>query len=743
MDVVKENISLKELTELENLSVRSLNVCELNGLNDLLGILNYYWENNNFLGLRNCGQKSNTELIELCKKYDEFAIKPIKEKPKNPIEKQIDSLTVRQKKVLNNLLESQASNLSVRSLNAIEKVSDSNITIRGLKEILINPNYDLGKIKNIGKKSVDELFQFFNEIREQVEIVQLFENDEELTVELFNTYLRRKFCIKPEDIVKIWNNYNSESGLPIFKTIDILITNGYLLDGKETEIFKRGFNFWINSETENLEEIASIINVTRERTRQIRKRMLDELDSHFSFLNSLEFDSLNLYGIDTDSDIIIIDENLIEEIQQKENVDFNNIFITKILSILLYKTHSLVGNFASCIFNSVKPKGIEYSWNSIYLVRNEIEKCFDFDSLAIDINNRIFDRIEEEYSFHFETYLISFFNEGFETDSFLITPIAEHIIFNEFEITIDIYDQIIFSRNTKKQVIEYVYDILEERNEPLDIYQIYEILNSKYPNVTKSAEALRGSCQRDPNLIYFGRSSTYGLRVWEKDETVKGGTMHDIAEEFLAQFENPKHIDEITEYVSQYRPTVTSKNLLYNLKSAENRRFRFFKNYHIGLIEKQYDETFVRNNNAKIIRRTWEENFELLSAFAESNDRLPFSSGTEEELKLYRFMNIQLNKANKNQVDQNKFELLNELIEKYNYVKRAKRSPKNIDSSYQELTQFIKTNNRLPNARHENERYLYHFYYRQTKLFENGELTPEQEDMYSETKELIQDIYGN
>ncbi len=121
MDIVKENISLSKLIHKENLTVRSSNVCEWNGLNDLLGILNHFWDNNNFLNLRNCGQKSNTELIELCKKYEDFPLRPIKERLENPIEKQIESLTVRQKKILNNIIESQASNLSVRSLNAIER----------------------------------------------------------------------------------------------------------------------------------------------------------------------------------------------------------------------------------------------------------------------------------------------------------------------------------------------------------------------------------------------------------------------------------------------------------------------------------------------------------------------------------------------------------------------------------------------------------------------------------------------
>jgi hypothetical protein len=82
---------------------------------------------------------------------------------------------------------------------------------------------------------------------------------------------------------------------------------------------------------------------------------------------------------------------------------------------------------------------------------------------------------------------------------------------------LDADENIKFRRNTKKQVIEYVYEILEERNEPLTIYELFDFIEKKYPNVSKSAEALRGSCQKDSKLIFFGRSSTYGLKKWEDE----------------------------------------------------------------------------------------------------------------------------------------------------------------------------------------------------------------------------------
>ncbi len=63
------NISLNDLAEIENLSIRTINVCRYYSLNDIRSILEYYWKYGDFLRLRNSGRKSNLELINLCIKY--------------------------------------------------------------------------------------------------------------------------------------------------------------------------------------------------------------------------------------------------------------------------------------------------------------------------------------------------------------------------------------------------------------------------------------------------------------------------------------------------------------------------------------------------------------------------------------------------------------------------------------------------------------------------------------------------
>jgi len=674
MNLAIKNISLEELRDAHNLSVRSLNACQNRGLNDLHSLLNYFSENKNFMRLRSCGNKSNDELIAICERYINCEIieitspSELQEKQrilknsesKNKIQELIDNLSVKQKRLINNIIASQINELSIRSHNVLKNYTDSEFTLKKLNEIIINPNFKILKLRNAGKSTQIELEIFFRTIREQLELIKDINNQKELSIELCNSFLKRKFCNNDYIIKNIWYNYKIEEAPPIFKIINVLITHEVLFDSNERVVFERGFNFWKNNETSTLESIGNKIGITRERARQIKKQIYDNLLGTFSFIKGLDFDGLNYYGIDLDADLVIIDEDVIDEINKKESTNFNGIFITKIFSILLENTHALIGDFKASTKSNKQSCGKSYSWNSIYLVKKRITKWLSFEALVADVNRRNTERIEEDYSLHFEAYILNFQKSQHDVDYRKLLPIVEHILFCEFEIIIDVFDQITFKRKTKKQLNKLIYDILVEKNKPLDLYEIYDLLALKQPNAVKNTDALRSACQRDPNLMYFGRSSTYGLKSWEKDRTIKGGTMHDIAEEFLLKFKTPKHIDEIVKYVSQYRPEVTNRNLYYNLKSAENRRFSFFPNSYIGLIVKQYDAAFSTELSSAKTRMTWDESFELLTNFVNENNRLPLSTGIASEQKLYRFLNVQLRKSNKN-----KLKRINKLLEKY------------------------------------------------------------------------------
>lgn len=734
------NYSLEQLAEIENLGVRSQNVCRYYSLNCLKDIIFYYKKNGDFLKARNCGSKSNDELIKVCTKYEGFFINElatqIEEENKSPIVIKIEKLKVRQKKIVNNLIVSSFNDLSVRSSNALKTYLDEQINLKGFKSLFSEKNLKLTNLKNVGKKSIEEIQTFLNLINEQIEIVSVFDNEDELTIELFNSFLTRTFGVSPAILSKIGNEYDFSNGLPIFKTLDVLINSDFLFDAKEKEVFRKGLMYTNSNTISSLDEISQTLSLSRERVRQIRKIIYDNLTSTFSFIKVLEIDSINFYGIDFSSDMIIIDDEIIIEINKKETNSFNALFINKILSLLFEKTYSLIGNEENTICQRIIRTS--HNWKSTYLIKNKNVKSFDFESFINDVSIRLADRIEEDYSFHFETYLLNFQTDNYDDGISSNIDICEHLLFNEFEISLDAYDNIVFKGNTKKQVHEYSYEALEQLSEPSKVQQIYEKVKELYPDFNTNPSKIRASMKQNNGFVPFGRTSVFGLKKWEEEQDIRGGTIREIAEEFLLTQKEPKHIDEITEYVNRYRDT-NAKNIYANLKMEENNRFVFFSGPLIGLKSKTYiNHDFTSHKDKQVIRKTWEESFQLLEEFAQENNRLPFSTGSELEERLYRFLNVQLNKSEKGKVEESKINKLTQLCEKYDFKKRKRRKSKSTNETYTELLDFILMERRLPKASSETK--LYHFLYTQGKLFNKGSLSKEYQEKYLEVKELINKI---
>jgi len=739
---VIENIELKKLADIENISVRAYNICAYNDLLDLGKILQYFWENGDFKKIRNCGNNSNQELIDICNKY-KYSISKTDNNtripsPKNEIREIIENLTVKQKAVLNNIVSAKFNSLSQRSSNALSDYLNHTITIKNLKEhIFSDTNFETSTLKNIGSKASEELNLFLKEIKEFIKLVAIFENEEDLTIELFNALLIKLFSVDPKTIGIIGENYDFSDGIPVFKTINILIENDYVFKKKEKAIFNNSLGFFENKNPLTLEKTGNMIGLTRERTRQIRNKLLDNFNRHFSFVGFFEKENLNLYSLDTTSLLLNVDQIFIDELSKNEMVNYNKFFINRILSALLKDKYSLIGDENKGVLRNLSGK--HYNWNSTYLILKRFQLIFDFEKLINDVGVRLSEKIEEEYKFHFQTYLLNFK----KVDCFIfldeISQIAEQILYNEFEIVIDIDDNITFSRNSMKTVIDYISDILKEASKPLTVYEIFDILNQQSPGISKSAEALRGSCQRDKRLIYFGRSSTYGLKIWEeKLENIKGGTMHDLSEEFLLKFDEPKQIDEIAEYVRSFRNNVTSKNLFYNLKSAEHRRFTFFQKSFIGLASKSYNaDLFPTVPKYYSNKKSWEENFQLLEIFTSKNERLPYSSGSDAETKLYRFLNVQVRRLS--ELGNTKKELIEKLMLKFNYQKRTRNNMK-WEQSYNELISFLHGNRRMPSIQISNEQKLYGFFYRQRKLYKEGKLSDEYLSRFIEVTEILKNI---
>jgi hypothetical protein len=591
-----EEINYSTINQSKNLSVRSLNSLRfyLRGNLDIININEKILSNGDFYiqKLRNVGKKSIPEIIqfieslkkELFRNTDLNFTNEKTPKHQNPIITFISNLTRIQREIVNSFIEINSNNLSNRSKNALTSFLDGNLKIRNISErILTNDRFNFQDIKNVGKKTVTELKSFFDSIIDFIAKVSEVENENEL-IALRNRFIIEKtFSISsiPDEILK------SQS---IFTLVDFLISKNVIFDKNENIIFLRAFKIYNNLTPLTLDEIAEELKISRERVRQIRKAILRNLFSNLQFLRNLDDDLYRKYSLDQNQQLINVDEILNKMINQINNTNFS----TEFNSILIYSyipdKYELLGNiedvFQPKIFNS---RG-RHNWDNFYLVSQDLTNIFDFNKFVDDLSKRLNDRIEETYSFHFKSYLSNFLKVEDRSITALVLPVAEKIINKEFNLIIDLNDNIVFKRNTVKQVPEFAIEALEKLGAPANIEEIYKLIEKDFPEITKSKEALRGSLQQTPEIIYFGRSSTYGLKKWETEKDgIKGGTIKDIIFDYLNDKNYPIHILELVNEVHRYRGETNAKNIITNLKLDPQNQFLIFNQSFIGLSCKSYN----------------------------------------------------------------------------------------------------------------------------------------------------------
>ncbi|MBI9038341.1 MAG: hypothetical protein JEY97_09430 [Bacteroidales bacterium] len=739
-----ENISINNLLDINDISVETYNICKYNNINDLEQIIIHFLENSNFKKLQNCGDISNKELLTICKKYNYFRKHLDNQRKeiisKNPFVQAIETFSSEQENIINNLITSKFKKLSIRSSKALSSYLNSSINISGLNEYYFKtPNFDFKVLKNVGITAKIEMTRFLSDIKKMIESVSELKDEADLKRELLSSFLIKQFSVSTETIDAICNDYDFKNGIPIFKTIYYLIEHGYIFDVNEKIVFNYSIGFFEDKIPDTIKETSKKIGLTKERARQIRIQLIKRLGKFFNLFSELDIDLINLYNINLDDELIDFDKKLVEEISKTESVNFNILFINRLLANILSKYFTLVGNDICFIFRITKKK--LYSWKATYLVSKSICSEFDFEKMIDDVSSRLSKRIAREYKLNLQSYLLNF--QKTESIGHLnsILEISKYILSNELGVIPDNEDNIVFKRTSNKLIVEYIIEVLEEANKPLTNVEIYERLSQTKPGILKNLESVRSNSIKESRIICFGRTSTYGLKSWEdKQENIKGGTMHDIAEEYLLKYDTPKHVDEIAEYVNIYRNNISSRNLLDNLKSARKRRFVFFEGRYIGSCKIEYKNFHkISLDNKQIILRSWEDNFRRLCEFATKNNRLPYSSSLKEEKKLYGFLNLQIRRFEN--FDKNRKEKISKLLDKYNYQKGKKHINEVAwENSYKSLNEFIIENKRGPMALKTDEKYLYDFFYSQRKLFHEKRLSKKHGSQFLNILRLLNEV---
>lgn len=582
-----EDITLEEVAQKFKLSVRATNVCGRQGLKTLKAILNYFDQNLTFLNIRHCGEKTEKELIALCVMEKNIRAAVITSTPQqNQTLLRLSTFDPFQRSTLNQHLQYLISKLSVRCYNSLKEISESYNNREIIEKIFI-PEFNFIGIRNVGTRSVEELQEFKSQISIFIDFLHGLGKDQ-LNKEYSKLIIKRSFpSVSDEIYAKVELAFDDHSNIKVFQLISIL-TRNCIFSKKELKCFDALYSATIHDRTSNT-TISKEAGITRERLRQIKNALSENIENHLLFISNIPLETIVCYNITRANYLNIIDNQFVEKVNTTENVNYNKTFISTVFEILFKASHKILG--AREVIYGERKTARKKEYKNCYLINLLLFDCFRFEDFVQDIFTKKTEKRNESFSLHFTGYLYEFIKEEGNVYFDEIKAICEKILLEEFDLLVNSEGYLDFEINSKISYRDSIVRLFETAKEMMTIKQLTELFKYRYQALDISESIVRSILQRDKKMfIYFGRSSTYGLRKWESEfDNIKGGTIREIVREYLSHHDAPKHISEIYSHVSQYRKTY-ARSILDNLKADESGTFIFYPSCFVGVSGISYDK---------------------------------------------------------------------------------------------------------------------------------------------------------
>lgn len=608
------------------------------------------------------------------------------------------------------VLYQKADTLSVRSKNGIINYKGDFI------EDFVHRGMDLKNIRNIGRKSEEEISLVVEYIRNMVDSI----NERLWTEE--ETFIIKKRILYGDYMDKFCFEYYKEYGhLPMFHILENLIKDemkhrSLAILNSNTPLFEgeRGLSY---------EVIAKDAGVSRERVRQICTKCNKQL--HTVAPNDIDKYSKLLsqradwqYVLESTKSLNWFDLSFVDPIQRNEKCNLSKNFILLVLSILCKESFDVVGADPLPIFTKFKQ-----DWINTYIVNKTITEAFDFYVLR-DLLEEKESELTEDMAISVQEMLLDTFFEAwndFDTDKVeMISELLTKILINEFGKIPD--DDFKFTIEGRKVVCttDLIYDMLSENSNPMSAEELYDAINSIYPNRVKSPTSIKQLVYHDPRICLVGTDNLISLIEWNH---VKIGGVRDIIAQFLSDFEQPQHLSVIVEYVKKYRNT-SENSIRTTMGSGE--QFVVFAGGYYGLKDKVYDKWYYLSE----AERNFLERIKELEQFIKDTGHFPFSlSEDAKEVQLYVWWNKVKNNSSTLVKEQSKE--VKRILQQYAMFPSSKRENAWFDLCLR-YKSFVKRNGRKPSKYGYNEHELYQWFEKAVKDFSNGVLKHNQEKAYLE-----------
>lgn len=620
--------------------------------------------------------------------------------------------------LLGRMLHNHIQSISVRSRNAITNYHGDFI------EDFVHMNMSVIALKNIGRKSSEEILKVINILKDYVEKTKSVDEISPEQCQVMEFQLYYGDCL--DDFVLQY--FNSHGHLPMFHILENWLKNQ---KGREWNMLNSCCSIFADNKKKTLDELAEESDLSRERCRQLCIKALNRL--HTVDNEELESSTINYSNIISDknewayisdaiSDKNLLELSLVKSYIDEEKCNLSQEFCFLILSIVFEKELAVVGRELMSLPTRAKQK-----WTNTYLVKREYTEAFCFNalpSLVDEIEESLTDDIEvDAEQLAIDTFFMVW--NDFDTEKVsVVADILSHILIQEFGKIPNEFFQFTFEGRKVINATDIIYEILRSNGDPMNIDDVFDKLDEVCPKKYKSSASIKTLVANDPRLCMVGKTNMVGLLEWKH---VKIGSIRDIIVQYLSKFNEPVHVAQIVEYVQNYRDS-SEKSIRSTMNSGD--QFVQFSGGLFGL----KDKTYASRYDIPEKRKTFAHRVNDLEIFLGENMHFPFSRATDSrEDSLYNWWRRVLISEDLSEEQQAEVRRIQDQYKDYPTARRDNEWNK----LYRKYKSFIHDFGRRPSDKNSHEKILCRWFEKVRSDFYNGDLSTAQVKIYIELCNLL------
>ena len=525
------------------------------------------------------------------------------------------------------------------------------------------------------------------------------------------------------------NLLRSQTMVPIVS----FILEKEVLPKKQMALLLASSSIYRGTRPRNVFELAPEMAMAERNVRALRTSAIRELSRKFRSVQLLQEDLLQKYGLNTSSDLIIVDETLARQINQSSKTNFTPEFLGWLFGIRLEKEYTSLGRPEEVLAGNIL--GNRHYWSGFYLLRKELAAGMDFDALLAEAYRLQHNGSGGSRSLNFKNFVSHFLKDSLASKLEELLPLIEEILFKELGLQVSSKGELLFPVQQQLLLRSYCYEALEIIGKPTTREQIRLKISQMHPEYFVDLAGF-GSVM----LAEYGftrHQNIFGLRKWFPEG---GGSLRFQDSELLQDLQEKYPVRSAAYWNSLWKEKWQALLNFVNMYSrlpkrgatgeeAMHRKFweRQVDRCAKGILDPDHQVLLNElrrrfpHNKKKHWKIDWDERFANVKAFAETHGVPPHKDGSAEEKTMNGWLQAQRIRRKKGNLDRRQVILLTHFDEYY-HLKSPKHFERQWEKRYRELEDFAGTHSRLPREIIKKEKSLNRWFAAQRLRMSKGKL---------------------